>query len=68
MRKEITIKKCDICKNTVINFIAEQTFCEYLDISRISQCNTNEDNLDICSKCNDKIIQFINSLDESYGM
>jgi hypothetical protein len=62
MRKEIVIKICDVCKKEVEHFVYESAYIEYLRISKNFQ--TAENKLDICYDCNDKIINFINSLEE----
>ena len=65
MKEEITVKTCDICEQKVEMFCNEQGYDEYLDITRHQTGTSSGEPLDICLKCNEKIINFINSLDLS---
>lgn len=62
MKKEIAIKTCDICQQNVEMFCNEQPYNEYLDISLRRSGSVGCNHPDICLKCNEKIINFINFL------
>jgi hypothetical protein len=67
MKEEVTIKTCDICKQQVKMFCDEQPYNGYLNIARkeFGSSYGGAEPLDICLKCNEKIINFIDSLHES---
>ena len=65
MKEETIIKTCDICKQKVELFCDEQPYDEYLNITIKRSGAYGGEPLDICLKCNEKILNFINSLDET---